>query len=65
MNHFDEASAAVQAALDAGARYADARVRVRRTESMTARDGEIEDLSSDVVRGVLQKVSASPVISSR
>jgi TldD protein len=52
MNHFDEASAAVQAALDAGARYADARVMVRRTESMTARDGEIEDLSSDESAGL-------------
>jgi TldD protein len=46
MSHFDEAGAAVQAALDAGARYADARVMVRRTESMTARDGEVEDLES-------------------
>jgi TldD protein len=52
MNHFDEASAAVQAALDAGARYADARVMVRRTESMTARDGDIEDLSSDESAGL-------------
>ena len=52
MNHFDEASAAVAAALDAGARYADARVMVRRTESMTARDGEIEDLSSDESAGL-------------
>ena len=46
MSHFDEACAAVQAALDAGARYADARVMVRRTESMSARDGAVEDLSS-------------------
>src|SRR3954462_10940712 len=46
MSHFDEGSAAVQAALDAGARYADARVMVRRSESMTARDGDVEDLSS-------------------
>src|SRR6201991_141438 len=52
MNHFDEASAAVAAALDAGARYADARIMVRRTESMTARDGEIEDLSSDESAGL-------------
>ena len=37
MSHFDEAYSAVQAALDAGARYADARVMVRRTESMTGR----------------------------
>src|SRR3954470_6380928 len=46
MSHFEEACAAVQAALDAGARYADARVMVRRSESMTARDGEVEDLAS-------------------
>src|SRR3954470_13955096 len=46
MSHFDEASAAVQAALDAGARYADARIMLRRTESMTARDGDVEDLGS-------------------
>src|SRR5918998_1621614 len=46
MSHFDEACAAVQAALDAGARYADARVMVRRTESMSARDGAVEDLNS-------------------
>jgi len=52
MDHFDEASAAVQAALDAGARYADARVMVRRTESMTARDGDIEDLTSNESAGL-------------
>src|SRR4029453_19072908 len=52
MSHFDEACAAVQAALDAGARYADARVMVRRTESMSARDGEVEDLSSLESAGV-------------
>ncbi|WP_433297910.1 TldD/PmbA family protein [Actinoplanes sp. CA-030573] len=52
MNHFDEATAAVQAALEAGARYADARVMVRRTESMTARDGDVEDLSSDESAGL-------------
>src|SRR5690349_7105660 len=46
MSHFDEAYAAVQAALDAGARYADARVMVQRTEWMTARDGAVEDLHS-------------------
>ena len=46
MSHFDEACTAVQAALDAGARYADARVMLRQTESMTARDGDVEDLSS-------------------
>jgi TldD protein len=52
MDHFDEAYAAVQAALDAGARYADARVMLRRTESMTARDGDVEDLSSDESAGI-------------
>src|SRR6195952_1463375 len=46
MSHFDEAGAAVQAALDGGARYADARVMLRRSESMTARDGDVEDLGS-------------------
>ncbi|WP_045746039.1 TldD/PmbA family protein [Actinoplanes rectilineatus] len=52
MTHFDEAGAAVQAALDAGARYADARVMVRRTEVMSARDGAVEDLSSDESAGL-------------
>ena len=44
MSEYDAAQAAVQAALDAGATYADARVMHRRTESMTARNGEVEDL---------------------
>jgi TldD protein len=52
MDHFDEARSAVQAALDAGARYADVRVMLRRTESMTARDGDVEDLSSDESAGI-------------
>ncbi|GAA0416566.1 peptidase C69 [Actinoplanes capillaceus] len=52
MSHFDEAGAAVQAALDAGARYADARVMVRRTEAMSARDGDVEDLSFDESAGL-------------
>jgi TldD protein len=52
MDHFDEARAAVQAALDSGARYADARVMLRRTESMSARDGDIEDLQSDESAGL-------------
>ena len=47
MSEFDAAEAAVQAALDAGARYADARVMHRRTESMSARNGEVESLSQD------------------
>jgi TldD protein len=52
VTHFDAAAAAVQAALDAGARYADARVMHRRSESMSARNGEIEDLSQDEDAGV-------------
>ncbi|MEV6925999.1 TldD/PmbA family protein [Dactylosporangium sp. NPDC051485] len=52
MTQFDVATAAVEAALAAGARYADARVMHRRSESMTARNGEIEDLSQDEDAGV-------------
>jgi TldD protein len=52
MTHFDGATAAVEAALAAGARYADARVMHRRTESMTARNGEIENLSQHENLGV-------------
>jgi TldD protein len=44
MTHFDAATAAVEAALAAGARYADARVMHRQYESMSARNGEIEEL---------------------
>jgi TldD protein len=44
MSEFDAATAAVQAALDAGARYADARVMHRRYEAMAARNGAVEDL---------------------
>src|SRR5918999_1522337 len=40
----DLASAAVEAALDAGARYADARVMEMRTDAMGARNGVIESL---------------------
>ncbi|MGC1209829.1 MAG: DNA gyrase modulator, partial [Micromonospora sp.] len=47
MTEFDAATAAVQAALDAGARYADARVMHRRYESMAARNGTIEELIQD------------------
>ena len=47
MTEFDAATAAVQAALDAGARYADARVMHRRYESMAARNGDIEELLQD------------------
>ncbi|MFB9235261.1 TldD/PmbA family protein [Plantactinospora siamensis] len=52
MTHFDVATAAVQGALDAGARYADARVMHRRYESMSARDGEIDELTQDEDAGV-------------
>jgi TldD protein len=52
MSHFDEASAAVQAALDAGARYADCRVMLRRIESMTARDGDVEEVGSGESAGL-------------
>jgi TldD protein len=52
MSQFDVASAAVQAALDAGARYADARVMHRQYESMTARNGEVEQLSQSESGGV-------------
>ena len=44
---FELAEAAVEAAIAAGARYADARVMDRRHESMNARNGEIEGLSQD------------------
>ncbi|MBO4210735.1 TldD/PmbA family protein [Micromonospora echinofusca] len=52
MTEFDAATAAVQAALDAGARYADARVMHRRYESMSARNGEIEELAQDETLGL-------------
>ncbi|MEV6526915.1 TldD/PmbA family protein [Longispora sp. NPDC051575] len=49
---FDVATAAVEAALAAGARYADARVMSRRYESMSARNGEIEDLTQQEDAGI-------------
>ncbi len=52
MNEFDVAEEAVQAALAGGARYADARVMHRRHESMTARDGAVQDLTQDEDAGV-------------
>src|SRR3954470_24059283 len=52
VDHFDEAGTAVQAALDAGARYADARVVLRRYEGMSARDGDVEELNSDESAGL-------------
>ena len=52
MTEFDAAAAAVQAALDAGARYADARVMHRRYESMNARNGEIDSLIQNSDAGI-------------
>ncbi|HEY7223859.1 MAG TPA: TldD/PmbA family protein, partial [Micromonosporaceae bacterium] len=52
MSEFDTAAAAVQAALDAGASYADARVMLRRFEGMDALNGEIEQLSQDEDAGI-------------
>ncbi len=45
MTAFELAEAAVDAAISAGARYADARVMHQRYESMSARDGDIDDLT--------------------
>ncbi|MGH2418490.1 MAG: PmbA/TldA family metallopeptidase, partial [Candidatus Limnocylindria bacterium] len=47
MRMFEYAQAAVEAALAAGARYADARVMDRRHESMNSRNGEIEGLTQE------------------
>jgi TldD protein len=52
MSEFDAATAAVQAALDAGARYADARVMHRRYEAMAARNGRVEDLTQNEDSGI-------------
>jgi TldD protein len=52
MDEFTTATAAVSAALAAGARYADARVMYRRTEAMDARNGEIEELGQTEDAGV-------------
>ena len=46
------AAAAVEAALDAGARYADARVMISKTESMSAQNGVVERLQQDETAGV-------------
>jgi TldD protein len=48
----DLATVAVEAALAAGARYADARVMVIRHESMQARNGVVEDLTQSEDAGV-------------
>jgi TldD protein len=52
MSEFDAADAAVAAALAAGASYADARVMVRSNERMTARNGDIDDLTREQDSGV-------------
>jgi TldD protein len=52
MTHFDLAGAAIEGALAAGARYADARIMHRRSESMQARNAEIEELSQDEDAGI-------------
>jgi TldD protein len=61
MSGFDAATAAVEGALAAGARYADARVMYRRHESMAARNGDIESLteSDDEGLGVRALVGSS------
>jgi len=52
MTEFDAANAAVEAALAAGARYADARVMHRRHEAMSARNGEVRELVQDEDSGL-------------
>src|SRR5829696_378359 len=52
MSEFDLVTAAVQTALEAGAHYADARVVQRRYESMSAHDGDVEDLTQDDSSGL-------------
>lgn len=52
MSEFAAAEAAVQAALDAGARYADARVMHRQHESMAARNGEVEAMMQNADSGL-------------
>jgi len=52
MTHFDAATAAVEAALAAGARYADARAMERRDESMTARNGTVTALLENEDAGI-------------
>src|SRR4029453_309522 len=49
---YNIASAAVEAALAAGASYADARVMETRTEAMAARNGAVETLDREERAGV-------------
>jgi TldD protein len=48
----DLAAAAVEAAVNAGARYADARVMEMRTEAMSARNGVVESLDREERAGI-------------
>lgn len=52
MSEFEAAERAVQAAIDAGAAYADARVMHRRYESMTARNGDVESVAQNADSGI-------------
>ena len=58
---FDEASQAVQAALDAGAQYADARVVHTKTEAINVRNRNLEqyDVSERVGLGVRALIGSS------
>ncbi len=49
---FELASAAVEGALAAGATYADARVVVARTESLSAQNGEVESVDRSAEAGI-------------
>ncbi|HEX9766783.1 MAG TPA: DNA gyrase modulator, partial [Nitriliruptorales bacterium] len=50
--HADLAQRAVQAALDAGASYSDARVVFTRTETLQAQDGELENADRSESAGI-------------
>ena len=52
MREFEVAELAVQAALDAGARYADVRVMHRGLEMLSARNGEIEAVAHSADSGI-------------
>jgi TldD protein len=52
MSGFDAAEAAVDAALGAGARHVDARAMYRQQESMAARNGDVEDLTTGEDEGI-------------
>jgi TldD protein len=52
VSELEAAEQAVTAALDAGARYADARVMHRRYESMAARNGDVESVNQQADSGI-------------